>query len=226
MWNGLWLVRYAVADHSSWYSEEEYLYKTRGERAYHDDVSVATKLAEDQRGVHEQHQKDVATNSAPLRKEACAVGFDACLKLVDNDEEDGWNRAEDNAENFALYALQRELILAYPDLDFSVEDRKWIVTKRDKLLHHCSLHHCMRHRDAGAIRDHPDYDPRRNSWGDHTGKKLPTDANELLEAVILIVHNRLKEDQERQADRMKKEKLRRRIYGLTFESRLTYVMLP
>jgi len=159
------LTSYVAADHVAEYFEGSF--DIRSERKYQ--VGVPDEIrATDNQGVSDgQHRDDVTTNSAAPKKRVWAHGFDACLDLVNNDEENGTNKAEDNAESFALYAVQRELILAYPDLDVSVKHRKWIITRREKLLHHCLVHDCMRHKDAGSIREHPNYDPQKDSWGEH-----------------------------------------------------------
>ncbi|KAK5939737.1 hypothetical protein PMZ80_008119 [Knufia obscura] len=150
----------------------------------------------------------------PTKIRLNCYGFEACLDLTDEDDQDGTNQAEDNAETIALYGLSRQLILAYPDFDISIRNRKWIMTRRKRLVHHCSLHHCMRHKDAGSIRDHPDYQPEKDTWGQHTGKKLPSNIIQLLNVVIGLARDRLKEDEERAKRARDREELKRRMYGL------------
>lgn len=135
------------------------------------------------------------------------------MDLAEHDNADGTNKADDNAETNALYALKTQLILAYPDLDVSVRNRNWTITPRKQLLHHCSLYHCMRHKDAGSIRNHPDYDPQKDSWGKHSGKKLPSCVKELLDIVVSIVQTRLEEDEAKAANTRRREESEKKTDG-------------
>lgn len=148
---------------------------------------IEVQGSEDKHTIEIQRKETASIDRHPPKKRVLASGFEACLDLAEHDNEDGTNKADNNAETNALYALRRQLILAYPDLDVSVRNRNWIITPRKKLLHHCSLYHCMRHKDAGSIHDHPDYEPQKDSWGEHRGKKLPSCVKELLDIVVSIV---------------------------------------
>lgn len=99
-----------------------------------------------------------------------SYGIEACLALARRDLWNNTNKAEDNADSWALYALLRMLIYAYLDLDilgaideedsFVRNDRT--VQTRDTLLHHCTLFECLRHPDAGLISDHPSYNASKD----------------------------------------------------------------
>lgn len=120
-----------------------------------------------------------------------AYGLSACLELVRRDAYYGLSRAEENAESWALLMNLRMFTLVYPEFDFDISE--WfVVIRTDELVHHCSLFDCLRHPDAGSIRDLPEYDRTKDPW---RGKRL-TNVKDLLKVVNGIVGEQLnKQDQ-------------------------------
>ncbi|KAK5309272.1 hypothetical protein LTR70_010434 [Exophiala xenobiotica] len=204
----------AAGDHIVEYNEGDW--KEKGWQ-YMVEIKTDTevKATESKFTTEAQQRETPPIDHQPPKKRIRAQGFEACLDLAEPDNEDGTNKADDNAETNALYALQRQLILAYTDLDVSVGYRDWTITPRKQLLHHCSFYHCMRQKDAGSIRDHPDYDPQKDSWGKQTGKKLPSCVKELLDDVVGIVPTRLEEDEAKTANARRREEPEKKTEGQT-----------
>jgi len=153
-----------------------------------------------------------------------SYGIEACLALARRDLWNNTNKAEDNADSWALYALLIMLTHTYPDLDIlgaldegdlhTPGDR--LIRARDTLLHHCTLFECMRHPDAPLIGDRPDYDASKDPWGAHSGRRKPTTMKELLDVVQSIarrperktVRSRLKKQRRRARDKEARDEKR------------------
>ena len=89
------------------------------------------------------------------------------------------NDAEDSADQWATFSRLRLLTLVYPELDFM---RSWKV-QRDVLLHHCSIFDCLRHPDAGSIKDLAEHDCTKDPFYDCGG----LNRNEVLRTLVLLV---------------------------------------
>jgi len=171
-----------------------------------------------------EHVTDSVTADRDAPNLYISYGIEACLALARRDLWNNTNKAEDNADSWALYALLRMLIYAYPDLDIlgaiDEEDpslpRNRIIQARDTLLHHCTLFECLRHPDAGLISDHPDYNASKDPWAAHSGRKKPATVKELLDVVQGVarrpenntVRNRRKKQRRRQREKEARDKQR------------------
>jgi len=112
-------------------------------------------------------------------------GLEACLKMALSKNASDINNAQNNADTWATYGELWIILLAYPEFDCMASSFK--VKTRDRLIHHCSLYNCMRHPDAPSIWELSGYDPSKDSWAEHTGKKRPANVTELLAIVDGLV---------------------------------------
>lgn len=112
-------------------------------------------------------------------------GLEACLKMALSRNADDINKAQNNADTWAVYDELWIILVAYPELDCM--DSSFKVRCRDRLIYHCSLYNCIRHPDASPIWEVPGYDASKGSWAEHTGKKRPANVTELLAVVDGLV---------------------------------------
>ena len=90
------------------------------------------------------------------RRRGGAYGLARCIYLNVQDILHGARRAENNADSWSNCIYLKYLILLYPELDFLSSK---YVTRRKKLLHHCSRFDCRRHPSAGLITSLRGYQP-------------------------------------------------------------------
>ena len=85
--------------------------------------------------------------------------------------------AEENADSWAIYAFLYNMTIAYPEFDFLSGDH---ITRREQLLHHCSLLDCLRTSEAGSIRDLPGYNAEQDVWRKEHSEETPRFQDMLL----------------------------------------------
>lgn len=143
-----------------------------------------------------------------------------CLSLVRHDYMSNTNRAEDNADSWAMLFTIRMLMLLYPEIDFLAAMQTpdpmnlpvRIVQRRKSLLHHCTLFELLRSREElwnrpdGGIRGPSfGYDHSKDHWSIHSGRKQVRTPKDILEEVMRFAHRQEKKSQKNAEKRVKKE---------------------
>lgn len=165
----------------------------------------------------------------PSKDEFAAYGLEFCLALVRRDERDNTNKAEDNAQNWALYFMIRMLMLTYPEIDFlravrtenpfNLPDR--ILDYRGgEILYHCTPFEPLRGREPlpplpnGGIRYRHYYDVTKDYWSVTSGRR---DSRTLLD--ILEVLEGLQKRREKKSVKNRREKAKLKAQGRLIRKR-------
>lgn len=129
-----------------------------------------------------------------------AYGVESCLALVRRDKDDDYNKAEDNADSWALYFTLRVLLLAYPELDIvgaleGADPRRVfvrILRYRQTLLHHCTLFQALRNPKCDDFpkrtldyKESKDWCKQERNW---TYDAPPREVEDLLKVLKIILH--------------------------------------